>query len=224
MKIALVGGTGDMGEGLALRWCIAHDIFIGSRRREKGERRAREYLEKAEEFYGERMNGTISGGSNEDVVKEVEVVVLTIPYEHAESTLEVIGRSLGGKIVISPVVPMKLDKGAFVYDPHLEDGEVTSHAELIAGKIPDAVVVSAFHAISAKKLADPSLVLDYDVPLATDDEEGRRVVEKLIEEIPKLRPVYVGPLCVSSLLEALTPLLLNASKFCGLKNPSIKFL
>ena len=225
MRIALLGGTGDMGEGLALRWAKNHEIIIGSREAAKGARAAADYLAKAKTFYGDSMKGTIRGTSNPDAAAEADVIVLTIPHEYAASTIMSIrDRLKPSQILVSPVVPMvKTDKG-MVYSPIVKNGKVMSYAEALAEELKDVPVVAAYHAISAKKLANPAAILNYDVPIAGDDEKAVDVVVKLTQEIPNLRPVYVGPLRAALMIESLTPLIINAAIFSKIKDASIAFV
>jgi len=226
MKIALLGGTGDMGEGLALRWSKNHEIIIGSREAAKGARAAADYLAKAKAFYGDSMKGTIRGTSNPDAAAEADVIVLTIPHEFATSTITSIkDRLKPSQILVSPVVPMvKADKG-MIYSPIIRgDGKVMSYAEALAEELKEIPVVAAYHAISAKKLANPAAILNYDVPIAGDDEKAVEVVIKLTQEIPNLRPVYVGPLRMALMIESLTPLIINAAIFSKIKDASIAFV
>ncbi len=225
MKIALLGGTGDMGEGLALRWVKSHEVIIGSRDAQKGMRAAEEYLAKARAFYGDVMKGTIRGASNPDAAAQADVIVLTIPHEHAASTiLSIRDRLKPCQIVVSPVVPMvKFDKD-MLYSPIIEGNKVLSYAEALARELKDVPVVAAYHAISAKKLANPALVLNYDVPIAGDDEGAVKVVMELTREIRNLRPVYVGPLRSALMIEALTPLIINAAIYSKIKDASIAFV
>jgi NADPH-dependent F420 reductase len=225
VKIALLGGTGDMGEGLALRWAKNHEVIIGSREEQKGMRVAGEYLAKAKAFYGDAMVGTIRGTSNPEAAAQADVIVLTIPHEYAASTiLSIKDRLKPSQIVVSPVVPMvKVDKGV-MYSPIMRDNKVMSYAEALAKELKDVPVVAAYHAISAKKLADPALVLNYDVPIAGDDEEAVKVVVRLTQEIRNLRPVYVGPLKSALMIEALTPLIINAAIYSKIKDASIAFV
>ncbi|MEM0217542.1 MAG: NADPH-dependent F420 reductase [Candidatus Nezhaarchaeales archaeon] len=225
MKIALLGGTGDMGEGLALRWVKNHEILVGSREASKGMRAAAEYLTKAKEFYGDAMKGTIKGMTNADAAAEADVIVLTIPYEYAASTIiSIKDRLRSSQIIVSPVVPMvKVDRG-MMYMPMVEGGKAMSYAEALARELKDIPVVAAFHAISAKKLANPSLVLNYDVPIAGDDERAVEVIANLIREIRNLRPIYVGPLKLALMIESLTPLIINVAVFSKIKDASIAFV
>jgi len=85
MKIDIIGGTGGMGKGFALRWCKKHEIIIGSRDAERAITAANEYLSLAKDAYG-NINGTISGKDNLSVAKESDVLVLSIPYGNIDAT------------------------------------------------------------------------------------------------------------------------------------------
>jgi len=225
VKIALLGGTGNMGQGLALRWARNHEIIIGSREARKGTKVAEEYLAKARAFYGDAMKGTIRGTSNFEAAAQADVIVLTISHEYATSTiLSIKDRLKPSQIIVSPVVPMvKVDKGV-MYSPIVESGEVMSYAEALAKELKGVPVVAAYHTISAKKLADPTLVLNYDIPIAGDHEGAVKVVMELTREIRNLRPIYVGPLRSALMIEALTPLIINASIYSKIKDASIAFV
>ena len=85
MKIGIIGGTGGMGKGFALRWCKKHEIIIGSRDAERAATAASEYLDSAKDAYDD-ISGTISGKDNISVARESDVLVLSIPYENIDTT------------------------------------------------------------------------------------------------------------------------------------------
>lgn len=216
MRIAILGGTGDLGKGLALRWSHAHEVIIGSRSAEKARRLAKEYEREAKAFWKE-VN--IRGLENESAIREAEVVVISIPHEYVSDYLGKIGPLFEeGQVIISPIVPFERRDGVFVYTPY-EGG--LSAAEFIAQRVAGSVV-SAFHTVPAKKLAKLDKVLDYDVLLASDDEEAAERVANLVSEIRDLRPLYAGPLRLSYYIEALLPVILNIGVRNGIKSPSIK--
>ena len=99
MKIALVGGTGDIGMGFALRWAAHHEIVIGSRRAEKA-------LQSAAQVLGMLGEGRICGMDNKSAVEAADVVVLCVPYEHMNSVTNDLRSSYSDQLVVSPVVPM----------------------------------------------------------------------------------------------------------------------
>jgi NADPH-dependent F420 reductase len=215
MKIAILGGTGSIGQGLAVRWAQNHDIIIGSRQCEKAESAANEYTNVLKKF---DMACNISGCINQDAVGQADVVVLSVPYEHVISTIESIQADLKDQIIVSIVVPMKKD-GYFKYD----QPAAGSAAMVIKSALPESVkLVSAFHSVSAKKLCKIKEKLDMDVFICGDDEHANQVVCDLVREIPKLRPLIAGPLEASSMLESLTPLLINLAVFNKIKHLGIK--
>ena len=223
MKIGIVGGTGGMGKGFALRWCINHDVLIGSRDAKRAVESAKEYTNLAKEVHGQ-INGSISGNDNASIAKESDVLILSIQYEHIDSTCsQLLPEIKDSCIVVSPIVPMtKTDRG-FEFIP-LKENKPFSY-QLVEKYMKDKTkLVSAFHVISEKKLANPTLTLDYDIFVCGDDKNSVNVVNELINEIKGLRPIYLGPGAFSYFAEMSTPLLLNAMIKNKLKNPGIKLV
>ena len=223
MKIGIIGGTGGMGKGFALRWCKKHEILIGSRDAERATSAAKEYSNFAKETYGE-MNGTISGKDNLSVAKESDVLVLSIPYENIDTTCSQLLSEIDDQcIVISPIVPMtKTDVGFECIA--IKDNKTFSHQTVEKHMKDKTKLVSAFHVISEKKLVNPTLPLDYDIFVAGDDKNSVEIVNSLINEIEGLRPIYLGPSALAYLVEMSTPLLLNAMIRNKMKNPGIKLV
>src|SRR5919201_2090932 len=169
MRIGIVGGTGGMGEGFALRWCKRHDVIVGSRDAQKAREAADNYNKAAKQAYGS-MAGSITGDDNIALGRDIDVLILSIPYEFIDDTC---GR-LAGKIrddcvVVSPIVPMTRTDAGFVYIP-LEQGKKQA-AEMVADKLPPrSRVVSAFHTISEMKLKNVGQGLDTDTFICGDDQ------------------------------------------------------
>jgi NADPH-dependent F420 reductase len=221
MKIGIIGGTGDMGQGLALRWAPNHDVVIGSRDAGKAESVAKECYDKAVSYYSS-INGSIKGDENLRLVKYCDAIVLCIPYESI-NTLESIADSVKkDSIVICPIVPMSKDSNGFIYSPMHE--HKYSAAEQVRSIMPNTRVVAAFHNISDVKLRKLGTVIENDVLICADDKSIVEEISPLIKEIKNLRPLYVGPLSLSYQVESLTPLILNVARHNGLKNPGIKIL
>jgi NADPH-dependent F420 reductase len=223
MRIGIVGGTGGMGEGFALRWCQKHDVIIGSRDAQKARGAADNYTKAAKHTYGS-IAGSITGDDNIALGKDVDVLILSIPYEFIDDTC---GR-LAGKIrddclVVSPIVPMTRTDAGFVYIP-LEQAKKQA-AEMVADKLPPrARVISAFHTISEVKLKNVGQGLDADTFICGDDPGAVAKLTELVSEISGLRPVYLGPLALAYQAEILTPMLLNAAKRNKMKNPGVKLI
>lgn len=215
MKIALLGGTGDMGEGLALRWAKNNEIIIGSRESEKANKAAKRYQGILKE---KGIEAKIHGMDNFQAVKHSEIIVFTIPYEYAISTARELRSAFKDQIVISPLVNLNWR------------GKYACIAQRCAAldlkeTLPEGIrVISAFQTLPAEKLKNLDLILDLDVVVCGDDETGKKIVMDLIKQIPNLKPLDGGPLEFSCLIENLTPLLLNLANLNKLKNLSIKFL
>lgn len=231
MKIGILGGTGDLGRGLALRWCRSHDIVIGSRDVNRGKTVANDYLQAAKSAYGTTMRGSLSGAANSEAASAADVVVLALPYQNVLPYVRTLRNVITPeKTVVSPVVPWEKADHWYRYDPYpgsilaKEGTWYTSMAENFAVELSSQRVVAAFHTLPADKLVQLQTVLDYDVLLAGNDREAVNIVASLTREIPNLRPLYVGPLAAASQLEALVPLLRNISVKNRIKAPSIKIV
>jgi NADPH-dependent F420 reductase len=215
MKIALVGGTGDIGTGFAVRWSAMHEIIIGSRKAEKAEGSAREVQTIL------RGEGNVRGTDNGSAIKAADVVVLCIPYEHLTSVTADLRGSYTDQLVVSPVVPMSYNGKYFEYNPPSE-GCAALQAKAL---LPEGLrIVSAFHTICAAALHHRDVELKGDVLICGDNKEAKEVVSGLAGEIKKLRPLNIGPLAASSQVESLTPMLLNAARRNKLKNTGVKII
>ena len=223
MNIGIIGGTGGMCKGFAVRWCKNHDIIIGSRDAERAASTATEYTSQANEAY-DKINGTITGKDNLSVARESQILVLSIPYDNIDSICsQVLPEVSDDCIVISPIVPMtKTDTGFECVA--IKDNKPFSHQTVEKHMKDKTKLVSAFHVISEKKLINPTLALDYDIFVAGDSKESVEVVNGLINEIEGLRPIYLGPGTLAYLVEMCTPLLLNAMIRNKMKNPGIKII
>ena len=223
MKVGIIGGTGGMGKGFALRWSQNHDIIIGSRDAARASESAVEYTNIAKESFGE-IKGTISGNDNVSVAKDSDVLILSIPYENIDSVCSgILSEIKDTCVVVSPIVPMtKTDVGFECVS--IKDNKPFSY-KLVSNHMKDkSKLVSAFHVISEKKVINPTLELDYEIFVCGDDKESVQVVNTLIDEIKGLRSIYLGPIELSYLAEMSTPLLLNAMIRNKIKNPGIKII
>jgi 8-hydroxy-5-deazaflavin:NADPH oxidoreductase len=223
LKIGIIGGTGGMGKGFALRWCKKHDILVGSRDAARASEAAAEYVNAANAAYGS-IGGTISGSDNLSVAKQSDVLILSIPYENIDAVCsELLSNIKDSCTVVSPIVPMTKTDTGFEFIP-LKEGKQFAHKMVQNHMKNKAKVVSAFHVISEKKLVDPKFVLDYDIFVCGDDKESVELINSLILEIEGLRPIFLGSGELAYQAEIATPLLLNAMIKNKLKNPGIKIL
>ena len=200
MKIAIVGGTGKEGRGLAVRWARAgHDVAVGSRDAERAK-------EKAAELTALGL-GRVSGGANVDVAAAAEVVLLSIPYAAHTETLKELRDALQGKIVIDITVPLVPPKVSQVTLPAGQSAAL--EAQEILG--PGARVVAVLHHISSVHLGDPDHALESDTLVVGDDPAARETVIGLANQLG-LRALDAGVLRNSIALESLTPVLLHMNK------------
>lgn len=223
MKIGIIGGTGGMGRGFAIRWCKNHDVLIGSREATKAIQAAQEYAKNIDELKI-KAAGKIIGKDNLSVAKESDVLVLSIPYENIDSICSSLLPHIKDEcIVVSPIVPMVKTNSGFEFISFLE--KKPSAFEMVQKHMKNKTkLVAAFHTVSEKKLVDPNLVLDSDIFVCGDDQNGIEIVTKLIREINSLRPILLGPGALAYLAEVSTPILLNAMIKNKLKNPGLKLV
>ena len=223
MKVGIIGGTGGMGKGFALRWSQNHDVIVGSRDAERASESAVEYTNLAKEAFG-KIKGSISGKDNVSVAKESDVLILSIPYENIDSVCSgILSEVKDSCVVVSPIVPMtKTDVGFECIS--IKENKPFSYKLVLNHMKNKSRLVSAFHVISEKKLVNPTLELDYDIFVCGDDNDSVQVVNTLIDEIKGLRSIYLGPIELSYLAEMSTPLLLNAMIRNKIKNPGIKII
>ena len=218
MKIAILGGTGDQGFGLALRFAKNHDIIIGSRKKERAEdasNRAKEILLSKGINYK-----NITGMDNKEASKEGDVVILSLPYQHTLSTLKDIKEDLKNKIVVSIGVPLATaigDKPTRVALP--PQGSV---AEMVQEYLKDSKVVSAFHNVCSKELEDIDHPVDCDILVCGNDDESKKVIMSLAEEIDGVRAIDCGKLELSRYIEQITPLLIGLNIKYKLKGSGIR--
>jgi len=227
MKISILGGTGNMGRGLAVRLALKHEIVVGSRTLEKAQGIAKNLKNLARGFYLSEMEGSIKGALNADSMLGSDIVIVTLPPEVSIPVVEGLSENLtNDQVVVSTVVPMTRKKSLFYWTP-IEEGDAfsgRSAAEAIQEAVDPANVVSAFQTVPATYLSNIDAVLNVDVLIAGDDELALTKVSSLIRDIPNLRPLRVGPLENSKWIESLTPLLLNAAILNGLHDPTIRVI
>jgi len=221
MEIALLGGTGDIGEGLALRWAYDtdHEVIIGSRKAEKAENKAGEYRT---ELDSRGVEASVSGYENSEAAARANVVVTAVPAYHLTDTIEAVADDLDeGDVLVSPAVGMKRDEDGMHYNKP-GAGSVTA---LAAGAAPEGVpVVGAFHNLAADRLANLDADLDVDTLIVGDDDDAVETVSALAEAIEGLRAVSAGGIANAAEVEAVTPLVINiAMNNDGMHDVGVKF-
>jgi hypothetical protein len=210
-SIAVLGGTGAEGGGLALRFAAAgHVVTIGSRSPERAIARAAELSAK--------LNGkTITGAGNAPAASGADIVFLTVPYAAQEATILEVRDTLAGKILVDATVPLVPPKVSRVQLP-AKGSAVAAIQELLGSSVR---VVSAFQNVSAHRLMELGHKIDCDVLICGDDADACDVVVALAADIG-LRGIYAGPICNSAAAEALTSLLIAINRRYKCKDSGIR--
>jgi NADPH-dependent F420 reductase len=200
--IAVLGGTGPQGRGLARRWAAAGlPVVIGSRSADRAQSTAADLAE--------ATGGTVTGEDNASAAAAGDVVVVAVPWDgHAELLTEIADR-LAGKVVVDCVNPLGFDKRG-AYPLPVEEG---SAAEQAAALLPDSQVVCAFNSVSAVVLEDPEVTsVDTDVLVLGEDREATDLVRALADAIPGVRGIFGGRLRNAHQIEALTANLIAVNR------------
>lgn len=221
LKVGLIGGTGEEGRGLALRWARAGaQVIIGSRSVERATQAADEV--------NQILGGSIPGGSlvrsgeNRQAVAESELVLLTVPFEHAASTVEAHRDDFReGAVLVDITVPVSFDKGRVRY-VDLPEGSASEH---LRARLPESVpLVAAFKTEPAHLLADHSAPLDCDIFVASDAKEAKARVMEAIKFIEGARPIDAGALYSARALERMTVLAIGINRRYKVKTARYKII
>ncbi|MGZ4466815.1 MAG: NADPH-dependent F420 reductase [Nocardioides sp.] len=200
--VAVLGGTGPQGRGLARRFAAAGvPVVLGSRSAERAEAAAAELAD--------AVGGSVTGADNAGAAAAGDVVVVAVPWDGHGDLLRSLTSELAGKVVVDCVNPLGFDKqGAYALP--VEEGSAAQQAQTI---LEDATVVGAFHNVSAVKLEDPEVTsVDTDVLVLGDVREATDLVQDLAGVIPGVRGVYGGRLRNAHQVEALTANLISVNR------------
>jgi hypothetical protein len=202
-SIAVVGGTGPQGRGLAYRWAKhGHRVAAGSRSAQRA-------VATAEEIAARLPDASISGADNRAVAAGADVVVLAVPYDGHDELVADLAPVLAGKVVISCVNPLGFD----AHGPHGLDVPGGSAAETAAALLPAARLVGAFHHVSAVTLWGEQEFLDHeDVLVCGDDPDAKAVAIELARAVTSRDGVDAGRLRMARQLEPLTAVLISINK------------
>lgn len=192
--IAVLGGTGPQGRGLARRFAAAGlTVVLGSRTAERAEATAAELTS--------ALGIPVSGASNADAAAAADVVLVVVPWDGHRELLESLREALAGKVVVDCVNPLGFDKQG-PYALQVEEGSATQQAASI---LTGSRVVGAFHNVSAVLLEDPAVErVETDVLVLGDDREATTLVQELADVVPGMRGLYGGRLRNAHQVEALT--------------------
>lgn len=203
IRIAIIGGTGKEGSGLAYRWVKAgHKVIIGSR----NEIKAQNAFLRLKKSIPDVFHTNISYGINTEAVKNCDVAVLTIPYQFHEKVILDMKSHLQGKFFLDVTVPLVPPKVSVVTIP--PDGSLAKHAQKLLGE--EVKVISAFQNISFELLQSDENI-DCEVLVCGTDKESRQMGIKLVEDAG-LIAWDAGPLENSIIAEGLTSILIRLNK------------
>jgi NADPH-dependent F420 reductase len=207
VNVGLIGGTGEEGRGLALRWAIAGArVTIGSRALE----RAKAVADELNKLLGSRAAQTVGYGENRDVIAGSDLALLTVPFAHAASTLEAHRQDFReGSILIDITVPVSFEQGRVRY-VELPEGSASEH---LKARLPESIpLVAAFKTEPAHLLAEIEEPLDCDSFVASDSKESKARVIEAIGFIKGLRAVDAGTLYSARTLERMTVLAIGINR------------
>ena len=222
MSIAIIGGTGDEGFGLALRLARAgENVVIGSRSEERGRRAA----EKASDILGlgsgAGTRGGIHGASNEDAAAACDVVFVTVPYASQADIYRSIRQALRSEaIVCDTTTPLSTAVGRPAWQV-LTPWEGSAAEQARALLPPGARLVAGFHTVSAEPLQAIESPMEGDVLICGSDPEAKASVGSLVERIPNLRWVDAGPLSIARIVERMTALLVSLNRSYRIKSAGV---
>jgi len=201
--IAIIGGTGPEGLGLALRFAKAGEaIIIGSRSAERAQ-------EAVATIRAKLPHAQVRGMTNAEAAAQASMILVTVPFEGQKDTLTPLAAQTAGKIVINAVVPLQFVKGKGMKALLVEEGSAAQQAQAL---LPQAKVIAAFQNLSAKELAEIDHELPSDVVVCGDDKEAKATVIALAGKIQGVRGVDGGGLDNARYVEDLTALLLNINR------------
>ncbi len=205
MKIAIIGGTGDQGLGLALRFAQSGEqVLVGSRDIKKAENA----VILIKDMLNNKDLPNVSAMTNEEATTNADIIILTVPLQAQMITLKSIKDHIQGKIFVDATVPLEGCIGGkptrFV---DLWEGSAAERSAAFLGK--EARVVSAFSNISAASLTNINHSVECDCLISGDDPEANKPVMELAEKISGVRAIECGPLENARIVEKITPLLIN---------------
>ena len=210
--IAILGGTGDLGTGLAIRWSKAgHKIVIGSRTQEKANAAVAAMKAISPETPAEAMENPAAAAAG-------DIVVLTVPFEHQLSTLESVQAALSGKILIDVSVPLVPPKVGTVQLP--AEGSAGKRAQDFLGD--EVAVVSAFQNVAAH-LLQKDVKIECDGRVAGNKKAARETVIELIEQAG-MNGWHAGPIENAAAAEALTSILIQINRRHDISHSGIRIV
>ncbi len=209
--LAILGGTGKEGAGLAMRWALnGYQVVIGSREESKAKTRAAD-------MNAELSGDFLEGMANDAAAASADIVILSVPYSAHKPTLESVREQCRGKILVDLTVPLRPPEIMAVNLP--AGGAAALEAQAILGA--DVTVVAAFQNVSAVKLRQLDRDVDCDVLVCADSEAAKASVSELVTAAG-MRAIDAGPLKNAVAAESLTPILLHINRAYKVKGAGIR--
>lgn len=218
MKIAVIGGTGDQGLGLALRYAkVGEDVVIGSRKAEKAENAVAEI----ENLLGHSVKN-LEGMSNPDAAVVSDVLILTVPLQAQKPTLDSIKEYVDGKIIIDATAPLNSNIGGspMEFIEVWEGSAAERTVAILKGK--DVAIVSAYSNISSSSLMNHEKDIDCDCLVCGNNDEAKLKAMELVNKLPGVKAIDCGDISRSRIVEKITPLLIglnikNRTHYAGIR-------
>jgi len=205
MRIAIFGGTGPLGRGLAINFAAAgHEIIVGSRSQERADAAAADLAEALPE-------GTFTPHENVEAAELGEMAVVSIPWEGVDGTIPPMAEALAGKVVVSVVNALRFGKSGAIAERDLGAGSCAHRIQELA---PEAKVVVAYNNLPAAGL-QARHHLDADVLVCGKSKAAREAVIELTSSIPGTRALDAGPLANALIIEGMTAIIINLNKRYG---------
>ena len=209
--LALLGGTGAEGKGLALRLAQAGAaVIIGSRDAGRGAAAAAELSQiLAANPAAAAAGGRITGADNQAAAEQADTAFITVPYAAQRGLLEPLAPALAGKVAVNVIAPMRFERGAGAVAVPVAAGSAAAESQQL---LPDSLIAAAFQNVSAEELLAIDRPMEGDVIVCADPPTAKRRAMELAAQIPHLRPVDGGGLGNARYVEQLTPLLVNINR------------
>lgn len=202
MKIAIFGGTGDLGRGLAVNFAAAgHEIIVGSRSQERAD-------QAAETLRGDLPDGNFTPMENVAAAEAAELAIVSIPWEGVESTIPPMADALAGKVVISVINALEFGKNGATAKTDLPGGSMAQRIQELA---PEAKVAMAYNNLPAARLQKRETI-DADVLVCGRGKDTREQVIELTKAIPGVRALDAGLLSNALIIEGSTAIIINLNR------------
>jgi len=212
--IAILGGAGDLGQGLALHWAKAgQSVVLGSREEKKAQ-------DAAARIKAAIPDADVAGLENAQAAAQGTIVILAVPFSAQAGIIKSIRPSLKNAVVVDACVPLAAVIGG--RPTRMLGVWEGSAAQAARDLLPGVTVISAFHNISAEVLQDLAATPDCDVLICGDDAAAKERLSTLVKLIPGLRPLDAGPLEMSRVVEGITALLISLNRRYKVRHSAIR--